>query len=171
MKFVAFILSFLLFSFISFAQLDTSFIVKLKALDTLNSLKNDTVAVPDDQLTKKIKSIRSQRKGLTTETVVKMKILEQQEKDNSHSKEFYKQLLDEVTTGKTSKLIENSLINLYRRTFTKKELNQLTRFYKTSAGKKMDKEFILLMLQSVKNAEQLLKLAIADIESKKVIVQ
>jgi len=91
--------------------------------------------------------------------------MEEQQKDTLHSKEFYKKLLEEVTTGRTSKLIENSVINLYRRTFTEKEIDDLVQFYKTSAGKKMDEQYLLLLVESAKNAEQLLKLAAKSLGS------
>jgi len=157
----------LLTPLLSFSQIDSSFILKLKALDTANILKSDTVSVPDDPLTSKIKLLMSERRGLTIGTILKLKITEEQQKDTTHSKDFYNKLLEDVTKGKTSKLIENSLINLYRRTFTEKEVEQLINFYQTSAGKKMDKEFILLLVQSVKDAEQLLKLAGKNLESNK----
>ncbi len=163
MKVIIFILS-LLIPFLSSSQIDSSFINKIKALDTADILKSDTIAVPDDFLTKKIKLLLSEKKGLTIETILRIKIMEDQQKDTSHSKEFYNKLLEEVTTGKTSKLIENSLINLYRRKFTEKEIDELVSFYKTSAGKKMDTEFLLLLVESVKDAEQLLKLAAKNIQ-------
>ncbi len=163
MKVIIFILS-LLIPFLSSSQIDSSFINKIKALDTADILKSDTIAVPDDFLTKKIKLLLSEKKGLTIGTILKIKIMEDQQKDTSHSKEFYNKLLEEVTTGKTSKLIENSLINLYRRKFTEKEIDELVSFYKTSAGKKMDTEFLLLLVESVKDAEQLLKLAAKNIQ-------
>ena|SRR6266498_2062918 len=166
MKFVIFFLS-LSISIVFFSQIDSSFILKLKALDTANILKSDTVSVPDDQLTKKIKLLMSEKKGLTLGTILKIKIREEQQKDTVHSKEFYNKLLEDVTTGKTSKLIEKSLINLYRRTFTEKEVDELKNFYQTSAGKKIDKEFLLLLVQSVKDGEQLLKLAAARLEANK----
>jgi hypothetical protein len=149
----------------SFSQIDSSFINRIKALDTANFLKSDTLSAPDDLLTKKIKLLLSEKKGLTVGTILRIKITEEQQKDTTHSKEFYNKLLEEVTSGKTSKLIENGLINLYRRTFTEKEIDELIRFYKTSAGKKMDKEFLLIMVESIKGAEQLLKLAAKNIES------
>jgi hypothetical protein len=165
MKVVISILA-LLIPFLSFSQIDSSFINKIKALDTANILKSDTLSVPGDLLTKKIKLLLSEKKGLTIGTILRIKITEEQQKDTTHSKEFYNKLLEEVTIGKTSKLIENSLINLYRRTFTEKEIDELVSFYKTSAGKKMDKEFLLILVESVKDAEQLLKLAAKNIESK-----
>jgi Uncharacterized protein conserved in bacteria (DUF2059) len=153
-----------LIPFFSFSQIDSAFINKIKALDTANILKSDTVAVPNDLLTKKIKMLLDEKKGLTIGTILRIKITEEQQKDTSHSKDFYTKLLDEVTTGKTGKLIENSLINLYRKNFTEKEIDELINFYKTSAGKKMDTEFLLLLVESVKDAEQLLKLAAKNIE-------
>jgi len=92
--------------------------------------------------------------------------MDEQQKDTTHAKGFYNELLKKVTTGRTSELIENSLVNLYRRTFTEKEIDELVSFYKTSAGKKMDKEFLLILVESVKDAEQLLKLAAKNIELK-----
>jgi hypothetical protein len=159
--------AFLFIPFLSFSQIDSSFILKLKALDTANILKSDTVTVPDDALTKKIKLLLSEKKGLTIGTIMKLKLTEEQQKDTTHSKEFYNKLTEDVTTGRTSKLIENSLINIYRRTFTEKEVDDLINFYQTSAGKKMDKEFLLLLVQSVKDGEQLLKLAVTGLETNK----
>jgi hypothetical protein len=164
MKLVISILS-LLIPLLSFSQIDSSFINRIKALDTANILKSDTLTVPDDLLTKKIKILLNEKKGLTVGTILRIKIMEEQQKDTTHSKGFYNKLLEEVTTGKTSKLIENSLVNLYRRTFTETEVDELVSVYKTTAGKKMDKEFLLMMVQSIKGAEQLLKLAAKNIET------
>jgi len=155
----------LLIPFLSFSQIDSAFIKKIKALDTANVLRSDTLSVPDDSFTNKIKLLRSEEKGLTIETILRLKISEEQQKDTAHSKEFYKKLLAEITTGKTGKLLENSMINLYRRSFTEEEVDDLIKFYKTSAGQKMNKEHLLLLVQSVKDAEQLLKLAAKNIET------
>ena len=156
--------SLLLIPFFPHAQIDTSFIMKIKSLDTANILKLDTLPVPNDLFTKKIKELRSERKGLNIETIIRLKIKEEQEKDTSHSKEYYGKLLAEVTTGKTGQLIENSVINLYRRSFSITEVDDLIRFYKTPAGKKMDTEFILLLVESVKDTEQLMKMAVKNMQ-------
>ena len=156
-----------LIPFLCFSQIDSAFILKLKALDTANILKTDTVAVPTDAFTQKIKQLLGERNGLTVATILKIKIMEEQQKDTTHSKEFYRKLTDDITTGKTSKLIENSMINIYRRTFTENEVDDLIKFFQTSAGKKMDKEFLLLLVQSVKDGEQLLKLAAKNLENDK----
>jgi hypothetical protein len=150
----------------AFSQIDSGFIKALKALDTADILKSDTLAPPNDVFTQKIKILRKERKGLTTENILRIKIMEEQQKDTVHSKEFYKELQREITTGKTGQLLENSFINLYRNHFTEKEVDDLISFYKSSAGKKMDNEFILLMVQSVKGGEQLMKIAGKNVEKR-----
>jgi hypothetical protein len=148
----------------AFSQIDSGFVKALKALDTANILKTDTLAPPNDAFTKKIKVLRNERKGLTTENIIRMKLMEEQQKDTVHSKEFYTELQREITTGKTGQLLENSFVNLYRKRFTEREVDDLVNFYKSSAGKKLDNEYILLMVQSVKGAEQLLKMAGKNVE-------
>lgn len=148
------------------AQFDSSLIKKIKALDTANVLRNDTVAVPDDSYTRKIRQLLSEKNGLSIETILRIKIMEDQQKDTSHSREFYNRLMSEITTGPTAKLIDNCLVNIYRRTFTESEIDDLVAFYKTSAGKKMDREFLVLLVESAKGAEQLLKIAAKKIEKK-----
>jgi hypothetical protein len=159
MKVVLFTLLLFISALPAAAQIDSGFIAKLKSLDSFDGLKGDTVAVPEDQLTKKIRQLRAERSGLTTETLIRIKISDEQEKDKTHGKEYYQRLIEEMTTGKTGRLLENCMLNLYRRNFTEPEIDELIRFYKTSAGKKMDTNYFLLMVQSVKDAEQLLKLA------------
>jgi hypothetical protein len=150
--------------FLSFSQIDSAFILRLKALDTANILKTDTAAVPNDPFTQKIKQLLAEKRGISVAAILKFKIMEEQQKDTVHSKEFYKKLTEDITTGKTSQLLENSLVNIYRRTFTENEIDELIKFFQTSAGKKMDKEFLLLLVQSVKDGEQLLKLAVKNLE-------
>jgi uncharacterized protein DUF2059 len=156
-----------LIPFLSFSQIDSAFILKLKALDTANILKKDTVAVPNDAFTQKIKKLLDEKNGISVKAILQFKIMDEQKKDTVHSKEFYKKLMDDVATGKTSELLENSLINIYRRTFTESEIEELINFFQTSAGKKMDKEFLLLLVQSVKDGEQLLNLAVKNLEKNK----
>ena len=151
--------------FQSFSQIDSAFIARIKALDTANVVRSDTIAVADNELSQKIKLLLSEKRGLTIQAILRLKLMEEQQKDTSHSKEYYNRLLEECTTGNTGKLIENSLINLYSRTFTEQEIDDLINFYKTPAGKKMDQEYLLLLVESVKDLEQLLKLAAKKVES------
>jgi hypothetical protein len=159
MKYILTLALFLLFSHAAFSQIDSSFIARIKSFDTADVLKMDTVAVADDTFTRKIKLLRSELSGLTIEAIIKLKLTEEQGKDTTHSKVFYDQLQEELTTGRTGKLLENSLVNLYRRSYTEKEIDELIAFYKTSAGKKMDKEYFIVLVESAKDAEQLIKMA------------
>jgi len=163
MRHVLFLLALLICDYCN-SQIDSILIKRIKALDTADIVKADTVAVPNDSFSKKVRELRSEQKGLTLETILRLKIAEEQQKDTTHSKEYYQKLIDEVTTGKTSKLLENSVINIYRRTFSEKELDELIAFYKTSAGQKMSTEYLLVLVQSVKDAEQLLKLAAKNLQ-------
>jgi len=163
MRVIIFVLT-VFFCSACYSQIDSTLIKRIKALDTADIVKTDTLSVPNDSFSKKVRELRSEQKGLTLETILRLKIAEEQQKDTTHSKEFYQKLVDEVTTGRTSKLLENSVINIYRRTFTEKELDDLITFYKTSAGQKMNTEYLLLLVQSVKDAEQLLKLAAKNLK-------
>ncbi len=142
----------------SFAQVDSSFLKKIKQAESTDFLKTDTLPVPEDAFTRKIRELRKEKNGIDIELVLQIKIREEQEKDTVRGKDYYDKLLAEVTTGKTSKLLDNALVNMYRQTFTEPEIDELLRFYKTPAGKKMGSDYILLILRSVKDAEGLLKL-------------
>jgi len=148
-----------------YSQIDTAFIGRLKALDSLNILKLDTAAVPNDQLTKKILELKKEKTGIGLESLMYIKIMEEKQKPNSsRTNDFFDKLQNELATGRTSKLIENCFVNIYRRTFTEAEIDDLIRFYKSSAGKKMEREFLPLLVESAKAAEQLLEMAAKQIE-------
>ena len=153
--------------FSAFAQIDSAFVLKIKSLDTADVLRMDTAAVPNDLFTQKIQQLRKERHGLNIETIVLLKISEQQAKDTTHPKEFYKKLTDEITSGRTGKLLNNSVVNLYRRNFTEAEVDDLIKFYQTSAGKKMDDNYLIVLVESAKDAEYLLKKAFAEAEKQK----
>lgn len=148
----------------AFSQIDTAFLQRLKGMETGDLLKKDTMAVPNDAFTRKIKELRKEKNGLNIELVMQIKIKEEQEKDSSRPKEFYDKLLREMTTGETGRLLENCMVNMYRESYTEKEIDELIRFFKTSAGRKMNTEFIFLIARSVKDAEQLMKIAITKLD-------
>jgi hypothetical protein len=133
--------------------------MKLKSLDTADVLRVDTLPVPNDRLTEKIKELRKERSGLTIETMINIKLMEEGSKNNSIPKEYYDRLRADLLEGRSHRLMENSIINLYRRTYTKKEIGKLLKFYKTSAGKKLDKEYLFLMVESAKDAEKIMSIA------------
>lgn len=150
------ILILMLTLFSAFGQIDSSFISKLKAIDQYNNLKADTAELLDDALTRKIQQLRSEKGGVSIETILQIKMAEEV-KDTSLSSAYYKDLKAEVTSGRTAHLISNCVINLYRRYYTESEIDEMIRFYRTSAGKKSSSEQLLLMLQSVKDSELILK--------------
>jgi len=153
------------FAQFGYTQIDTAFIARLKALDSLNILKLDTADVPNDQLTKKILELKKEKTGLGLESIMYIKIMEDQQKpSNKHPTDFYTALQNEIKNGRTAKLIENSYVYIYRRIFTENEIDDLLRFYKSSAGKKMEREFLPLLVESAKVAEQLLGIAAKKIE-------
>lgn len=153
------IILFTIIPFLSFSQLDSAFISQLKRLDTADILKADTAIVPNNALTQKIRTLLGEKNGLNIEGILKMKIMEGQQKDTTHSKTFYEHLLADVSNGKIARLLETCMINIYSKTFTEQEIDELTRFYQTSAGKKLNRNYLLILVESVKNGEQLLKLA------------
>src|SRR6476660_9948693 len=107
--FIKRVIGFIFFLFIvhtALSQIDSSFIAKIKSLDTADVLKIDTTAVPDDVFTRKIKQLRSERSGLTIEAIIKLKLTEEREKDTVRPKTFYDQLEQELTTGHTGKLLD-----------------------------------------------------------------
>ena len=62
----------------SFSQIDSAFILKLKSLDTANILKKDTVAVPNDAFTQKIKKLLGEKNGISVKTILQLKIMDEQ---------------------------------------------------------------------------------------------
>ncbi|MCG2616016.1 DUF2059 domain-containing protein [Terrimonas sp. NA20] len=170
MRKVVFLLLFIL-PVTAFSQIDTAFLQRLKAMESGDMLKTDTIPPPNDAFTRKIKKLREEKSGLNIELVIQIKIKEEQEKDKSRPHEYYDRLLEEMNTGETGRLLENCLVNMYRESYTEKEIGQLRKFYKTSAGKKMNTEFILLIARSVKDAEQLMKIAMTKLDRKKASPQ
>jgi hypothetical protein len=119
---------------------------------SVNDFQLDTTAAPNDKLTKKIKELRDLRGGFNINEAIAFKIEEDRQK-----KEVPEAELDKLATyfhsgdGKTK--LDNATIWIYRQHFTYRELKQLVKFYKTSAGKKLATDFPIIMLQSLKAAE------------------
>jgi hypothetical protein len=149
----------------TYAQIDTAFIARLKMLDTANILGLDTTDVLNDKLTKKILELKKEKTGIGLESIMYIKIMEEKQKPNSkRTTDFFNRLQQEITSGRTSSLIDNCFVNIYRRTFTETEIDDLIRFYKSPAGKKMEREFLPLLVESAKAAELLLEMAAKKIE-------
>ena len=121
------------------------------------NLKVDTTSPPEDSLTIKIRLFRAERGLLSFDTVIKYSIMNNLSNDKKHSKEFYSNLLDECQHGHAHQLMEKILINLYRQCFTEKEIEQLVEFYKTSAGKKMMVDIMMITATAGPVIQQILK--------------
>jgi hypothetical protein len=70
----------------------------------------DTVSVPNDAFTQKIKRLLGEKNVLNVGAILKLKIMDA--KRHCSLKEFYKKLIEDISTGKTSKLLENSIVNI-----------------------------------------------------------
>jgi|GEM_PF-573500 hypothetical protein len=147
-----------IFTGISSAQNDTSGVTIFQSLFGTNRFIIDSSAVPEDPLTQKIRVLRSERGPINFENVIKFTIRDQQSKDTTRPKEYYDKFLEECQTGNAHRNIENVLINLYRQCFTEEEVDQLVEFYKSTAGKKMFKDFLLLTAIAANTVQDILKL-------------
>lgn len=120
----------------------------------MKEFKLDTTSVPNDKLSKRIEKLRSLKGGFNINEAIEYKIAEERSKENAPTEE-----LDKIEAffkdGNGKKWLNNAVIWIYRKQFTLKEINQLIRFYKSSAGQKMAEKFPLLMLQSLKVGEEI----------------
>jgi hypothetical protein len=114
----------------------------------------DTTAAPDDKVTRKITELRNLKGGFNINEAIEFKIEEDRQK-----KEVPKEELDKVSeffkTGYGKRWLDNAVVWIYRRHFTYKELRQLVKFYKTSAGQKLAADFPVIMMQSLRAAEMI----------------
>ena len=149
------ILLFLFFTVWSQAQNDKSSTpIFEKIASEMKEFKLDTTAVPNDKLSKRIEKLRSLKGGFNINEAIEFKIAEERSKENAPTEE-----LDKIEaffkTGNGKKWLNNAVIWIYRKQFTLKEINQLIRFYESSAGQKMAEKFPILMLQSLKAGEEI----------------
>jgi Uncharacterized protein conserved in bacteria (DUF2059) len=129
-------------------------------------LKVDTTTPPEDSLTKKIRIFRVERSAFNFDTVLKYQIVSQQSNDTTRPKEYYLNLLNECQHGNAHRLIENILINLYRQCFTEKEVDQLVEFYKTSVGKRMIIDILMITGTAGPAIQQIVKETSVKIDQK-----
>jgi hypothetical protein len=139
------------------AQQDTGPMAVISRLFGTTKFKVDTTAPPNESLTAKIQTLRAERGSFNIENVISLTIQGQRVTDTTHSKEYYDRLLEDCEHGAAHRLIENVFINLYRQCFTAEEVDQLVKFYKTSAGKKTWRDFIILSITGASAAEKIVK--------------
>lgn len=119
-----------------------------------SAYKPDTTSPPADKITQKIIELRKLRGNFNINEVVAFKLEEDRQKGDLIP-EKQKQLSDYFTTGNGGRWLNNAAIWLYRNRFTYKELKQLVKFYKTSAGQKMAADFPVIMMESLAAAQML----------------
>lgn len=152
----------LIFSFmttIGFAQRDTAASKAATGIfdriaRSVKEFKMDTTAAPDDKVTRKIIELRSLRGGFNINEAIDFKIEEDRQK-NEVSKEEIEKLSVFFQSGDGKRWLDNATVWIYRRHFTYKELKDLVKFYKTSAGQKMASDFPIIMMQSLSAAEMI----------------
>ena len=129
-------------------------------------LKVDTTTPAEDSLTKKIRILRAERGLISFDTIIKYQIESQKSNDNKRPKEFYLSLLGECQHGNAYHLIEHILINLYRQCFTEKEVDQLVEFYKTSVGKRLMVDILMITATAEPAIQQIVKVTSEKIDQK-----
>lgn len=148
-------ISILIFGLSTSAQVDSSaihseFLIRVqKALD---GFKPDTSAVPDDRITRKIIEIRNAAGKFNINDMIQFKFAEALQKGEMSKAEFDR-LSAYMLVGEGKRLLDNAVIWIYRSHFTYHDLKKLARFFKSDTGKKWNREFPIILLQSVKVAE------------------
>jgi hypothetical protein len=120
----------------------------------VQEFKMDTSAAPDDRITRKIIELRKLRGGFNINEAISFKIQEE-EKKKELPPEKIQLMKEQFENGRARTLLDNATIWIYRNQFTYKELKQMVRFYKRSAGQKLANQFPVIMLQTMMVAQTL----------------
>ncbi len=123
---------------------------------TLKDFQVNKTSVPEDQLTREIRKLRLTKGGFNINEALLFKVGEDLEKGEISKSEAEK-LKEYFASGKGKSDLDNAVIWIYRELFTASEIRKLTRFYKSSAGQKFSENFPVIMLESLKAAEEIVK--------------
>ena len=150
--FILLLLSF--FSLQSFAQVGvkpgTS--VYEKIMKQVADFKLDTISTPNDKLTRKINALRSLNGVFNINEAIQYKIEEDKQKKDITPQEA-SMMADFFTVGDGKRLLDNAIVWIYRKHFNLKEVNQMVKFYKTDAGKKLTRLQPVIIFQSLTSAQ------------------
>jgi uncharacterized protein len=139
-----------IFSFYTYSQKDTAALSRIAGM--LQDFQPDTTTPPNYKITAKINELRMLKGPFNINEAIQFKIAEDRQKAGTPKEE-----LDAAekyfTQGKGKTWIDNAMTWIYRRNFTYDELEDLVKFYKSSAGKKLANNLPIIMLQSLKAAE------------------
>jgi uncharacterized protein len=125
-----------------------------KLMTVMKAYKPDTSNVPDDRMTDKINELRNLRGGFNIYEAIEFKLQEDRHK-NEITAEDYVLLSEFFKKGDGQRWLNNAIVWIYRNHFTRKELNRLVKFYKTSAGQKMADEFPVIIMKSLAAAQMM----------------
>ncbi|WP_207512390.1 DUF2059 domain-containing protein [Longitalea luteola] len=115
----------------------------------------DTVAAPNDDLTKEIKKLLLVSNALGNANMVGRNFIETQRKSNSGlPDEFFERILQKFDNGTVSGFTENVIIKLYRQKFTLEEIREALKFYETPLGKKIAVELGPIMTKAGTEGEK-----------------
>jgi len=114
----------------------------------------DTTTPPDDKLTRQIIAFRNLRGGFNINEAIVYKFSEEEAKaTDSASKTSTIKAKESFFNGDGKRWLDNAVIHIYRKQFSSKEMKQMIRFYKTTAGQKLATEMPVLIIQTLMAAE------------------
>jgi hypothetical protein len=140
------------FAFCAFSQNTTDVFQRISI--EMKNYSVDTGEVPNDSLSDAIRTLRNTKGGFNIAEAIEYKIAEDLNKGGI-MKESADKITDFFSTGNGKRWLENAVIWIYRKQFTLEEVKELVLFYQSSAGKKMAANFPVIMLQSMRAAEQI----------------
>ena len=114
----------------------------------VKSYKIDTSFAPKDKITSVILELRELRGGFNINEAIEFK-MQEEEKEGKTPKATLDHLRKEFTSGKGKRWLDNAVIHIYRQHFTYKELKQMVKFYRTSAGQKLATDFPFIMMKTM----------------------
>lgn len=160
-KYVFLLVTPLLLTVVASAQKDSLSAVDYSAVferitGQLTHYRPDTTTAPNDKTTRRIQELFTLRGGFNIQEAVGFMIEEERRKGEKPIAQL-DQLSAFFTLGNGGRWLNNAAIWIYRNHFTPKELKQLVKFYKTSAGKKMADDFPVIVLKSLAAAEAIKK--------------
>ena len=127
----------------------------------LQNFRVDTTTPPDDRTTRKIQELRSLRGPFNINEAIEYK-LEEEEKKQSTPQATIEKLRKEFQSGNAKRWLDNATIWIYRQHFNYKELKQLVKFYRTSAGAKLATDFPFIMIKTLMAAEEIQKKIVGE---------
>jgi hypothetical protein len=96
--------------------------------------------------------LRNLKGGFNINEAIAFKQQEDEGK-NEVPKEQLAFVKQQFESGNAKRWLDNAVIHIYRDHFTYKELKQMAKFYKTSAGQKLADDFPYIMMKSLMAAQ------------------